>query len=197
MLGGMFGAIGKIAYKTKGNLWRALSIDASTHGINTVDYAHHEVHAGRGYRAGFAFNLANGNTASFACTTPAVGGREMHLTIELHMTSNGTFTWYEDCTSYSGGTVITPMQHNRNSSNTSDLTDVQRGATGSSPITRTGGTGILSVDFAVARDVNPSRKNGNEFIVKSGSKNVMEYVNGVNANFVQLILEWYEHTPRD
>jgi len=24
---------------------------------------------------------------------------------------------------------------------------------------------------------------------------VIEYVNGTSSNFVQLILEWYEHTP--
>jgi len=175
--------------------WTKMRADGGTSAITTIPYPHHEVHQGRFYRAGFAYNLANGNTASLAFTPPASGGREIHLSMELHMTAAGTFTWYEDCTSYADGTVITPMNHHRNSLNASDATAFQRGMTGATPITRTGGTAILSINFAVSRDVNPSRSNGEEFICKYGSKNVMEFVNSTSANFVQLILEWYEHTP--
>ena len=177
------------------SVWTRMGADGTTSALQTIDYAHHEVHQGRFYRAEFAYNLANGNTASLAFTPPASGGREMHMSIELHMTAAGTFTWYEDCTSYAGGTSITPMNHHRNSLNASDATAFQSGMTGVTPITRVGGTAILSVNFSVARDVNPSRSNGEEFICKYGSKNVMEFVNSTSANFVQLILEWYEHAP--
>jgi hypothetical protein len=182
-------------YNSALSSWEMMKADGVTSAITTISYPHHEVHQGRFYRSGFAFTLANGNTGSYAFTTPAAGGRELHCSIELHMTAGGTFTVYEDVTSYSGGAAITPLNHNRNSANTSDATDVMRGYTGASPISRTGGTTILNTVFSVARDVNPTRNSGEEFIWKSGSKYVIEYLNSTASNFVQLILEWYEHTP--
>lgn len=196
MLGGIFGAVGDISYKSKGSFWRAIGLDLITRALLFISYPHHEVHAGRFYRAGFAFSLANGEEAALAFNSPAVGGREMHMSIELHMTASGTFTWLEDLTSFSGGATLVPKNHNRNSSNTSDATGMVVGATGSNPVTLTGGNAIISTTFSVARDVNPSRAAGEEFIIKSGSKNAFRYVNGTSANFVHLILEWYEHTPK-
>jgi hypothetical protein len=169
-------------------------IDPYTFAIETIDYAHHEVHDGDYFRSGMNFTLSNGHVATFGFTTPNTT-KWAHLTFDLDTTADGTFALLEDVTSFAGGAAVTPLNHNRNSLAASTVTCL-RGMTGADLITPTGGTTILSATLATGKGAVETRSSGAEFIMKQNSKYLFRYTNGTSANVIQLKLEWYESTAK-
>lgn len=188
---------GKIWFYNQGDdTWylTAPTFDAATHAQTTIDYAHHEVHSGSFYRTGMNYILANGDVATFGLTTPDTT-KWLHMAWELSATADGTFALLEDVTSFSGGAAVTPINHNRNSLNTSGATCI-RGMTGVNLITPTGGTGILSATLATGKGNIMERGVAEEFILKQDSNYLFRYTNGTSANTILLALSWYEHTNK-
>jgi hypothetical protein len=165
--------------------------DASTESLINIDHIHHEVHEGNFYRSGFSYVLGNGEVATLAFTTPD-STTWAHMTWSLTTTADGTFTVLEDLESYSGGASVTPLNQNRNSGNTSDMT-LERGMTGDNLITPTGGTTILNAVLPTARGSTVARDTGEEFILKQNSIYLFRYTNGTTENGVRFVMTWYEH----
>jgi hypothetical protein len=172
-----------------------IRMDASTHSIQVIDYVHHEVHAGNVYRAGMNYTLANGDVATICVTTPDTT-KWSHVVWTLTATADGTFAVLEDVTSYTGGAAVTPLNHNRNSTNTS-VNVCKRGMTGVSPITLTGGTTILSASLSTGKGDVVESSHESEFILKQNSIYAFRYTNGTSANIIRFVLEWYEHTSKN
>ena len=175
----------------RSQLYNGSTIEETTWAQKVVDYAHHEVHDGNFYRAGMNFTLSNGQVATLGFTTSDTT-RWCHVTWELTASADGTFTVLEDVTSFAGGAAVTPLNHNRNSVNTS-LATVTRGMTGADLITPTGGTTILNAVLSTGKGNTETRGVNEEFILKQGSNYLFRYTNGTSANIIQLVLEWYEH----
>ncbi len=180
--------------KTSDTTFQVPRIDTSTHSLQIIDYPHHEVHAGKFYRSGMNYTLANGEVATFSITTPNTT-EWCHITWELTATADGTFTLLEDVTSFAGGAAVTPINHNRNSLTASTMTCL-RGMTGANLITPTGGTTILNAVLGTGKGSSTQRGVGEEFILKQNSKYLFRYTNGTSANIIQLACEWYEHTNK-
>jgi hypothetical protein len=138
------------------------------------------------------YELANGEVATFSLTTPDTAVW-CHMTWSLTTSADGTFTVLEDVTSLSGGASVNPLNHNRNSPNTSDMT-CKRGMTDDNLITPTGGTTILNASLPTARGSVVDRRNVGEFILKQDSIYLFRYTNGTTTQTIQLVMEWYEHT---
>lgn len=192
--------MGKWDNRIKGRIsndpeYQDVRLDASTHTLQVIDYAHHEVHAGSAYRAGMNYTLANANVATFCLTTPDTT-KWSHVIWTLTATADGTFAVLEDVTSYTGGAAVTPLNHNRNSTNTSGNV-CKSGMTGVSPITLTGGTTILSASLATGKGDVIESSHENEFILKQNSIYAFRYTNGTSANTIRFVLEWYEHQDRN
>ena len=181
--------------RTGDDTYQPIVSDSTTHVLTTITYPHHEAHAGRFYRTGMNYTLANGNVATFGLITPN-SSRWIHTVWELTATADGTFEIIEDVTSFSGGAATTPLNHNRNSSNTS-ITTCTKGMTGVDPITPTGGTTIVSKTLSTGKGVITDRGSGEEFILKQNSKYLFRYTNGTSANVIKLTFEWYEHGNRE
>jgi hypothetical protein len=114
------------------------------------------------------------------------------LTWNLATSADGTFTVLEDVESYTGGASVTPLNHNRNSDNTSDMT-CEKGMTGDNLITPTGGSTILNASLPTARGSVVSKGTGEEFMLKQDSIYLFRYTNGTTAQTIQFVMEWYEH----
>ena len=173
---------------------RPLRVDSSTHSIQIIDYAHHEVHSGSSYRTGMNYTLANGDIAILCLTTPDTT-KWSHMTWTLTATADGTFAVLEDVTSYTGGAAVVPLNHNRNSLNASGNV-CKRGMTGVSLPTLTGGTQILGASLSTGKGDIVEASHAAEFILKQDSIYAFKYTNGTSANTIRLVLEWYEHTDR-
>ena len=178
-----------------GDTFGDVRMDAATHVLTTISYAHHETHSGNFYRTAMNFTLGNGNVCALSFITPN-STKWCHMTWELSDTADGTFDLLEDVTSFAGGVATVPVNKNRNSRSASGAV-CTRGMTGADPITPTGGTAILDIALATGKGNTASRTDNAEYILKQNSKYLFRYTNGANANVVHLILHWYEHTDKD
>jgi len=98
-------------------------IDSSTQSLNNVAYEHHEIHQGSHYYIEGFTTIQSGASVLIGLTTPNTS-KWSHFTWGI--SSNGVLTsmLYEDA-GISGGVAVTPLNNNRNSSNTSDITIAQ------------------------------------------------------------------------
>lgn len=175
--------------------YREVRLDASTHAMLHMTYQHHEVHDGNSYWSGYVKTLANANVMDLAWTTPATP--QIHFTLKVTATADATFSLYEGLTSYSGGTALSLRNRYRDSSNTSAITTPVYGATGASVVTLNGGTIIWPEPIDAGKGIHFERSSGEEIILAASTKYAMHILNGANSNTVSLLMEWYEHTPKD
>ena len=123
-------------YAWNGNRDRELSMDASTWAINTIDYAHHEVHGGSAYWVANNATLGNGELNTISLTTPDTT-KWAHLLLQIDSGAVGVFDVLEDVTSLASGAASTPLNFNRNSAKTSVLTAKVGDTPGADPIVPT------------------------------------------------------------
>lgn len=188
--------VGQVSGKSKAwNNYRHIRMDASTETLQSIDYVHHEVHSGSFFQAGMNYTLANGDVATFVIETPT-DGKQMHISWALNAIADGTTAILEDVTSHDGVTNPTPLNHNRNSSNTSSAT-IYKGMTDANLITPVGGTQIIGGYQDIGKGGTISRGIEEEFILKENSKYLFRYTNGVTANHIIWRFYWYEHTPKN
>ena len=178
-------------YGYNGTNWQTIKIDSSTRAINTIDYAHHEVHGGSSYWAAVNATLGNGEIATIGFTTPDTT-KWAHLLLQIDVNASCLFEVLEDVTSFSGGAAFTVRNFNRNSANASGMT-VITGYTGSNLITPTGGTTIWSENLGT-KGVSTSRSNASELVMKQNSNYLFRVTNGATSNPMTILLTWYEHT---
>lgn len=166
-------------------------IDASTLGLQVIEYEHHEIHSGSFYRAGFQKDVANGGTAILAITTPDTG-KWLHFRPAVDCELEATIKIYENPTSVTGGTAVTPRNANRNSANTSGATVV------SDPtVNLTGAVTLGNVILGSGRSTGGNSEAGYEWILKQNETYVVHVTNNTtNPNQINIRCQWYEHTDR-
>ena len=172
---------------------RSPTYDTTTHATNIIEYEHHEVHSGSFFRIHINKDVANGGTFNVCFTTPNTT-KWLHLTFGIESELECQTEVYEDITSFTGGTGITPLNANRNSLTASGVTDMAYDAT------PTAGSPVL-LDMRVigsGKNQGGGTRSSNEWILKQGK---IYYVNITNqatgaTNEVNIDLEWYEHTNK-
>jgi hypothetical protein len=172
---------------------RELRADLSTHTLQTIDYTHHEIHAGSHFYYTDKNEIASAGTQLWVISTTAMDGDEAHMLFAFDGSAITQFDIYED-TTRTGTTDVATFNSNRNSTSTADLivykgasTD---GADGTLVWTYKGGAAS-----AQSKAGATSRSDG-EKILKDAAKYLIRYTSGTNNNLTNLILNWYEHTPK-
>jgi len=165
--------------------------DSLTNAVNTVDYAHHEIHGGSHFTISDYETLGDGATADFVIVTPDTT-KQAHLLIEAGGSGLVKIDEYEGVTEDGDGTTITPKNNNRNSSNTSTIV-VRKGATVTGLGTRLGGA-----QAGAGGNVNQQRPGSggreSEFVLKQNTKYLFRITSGAASNNISYSLDWYEHT---
>lgn len=163
--------------------------DLATHATNTVEYEHHEIHAGSHFFITNFTELGNGATIDFAIETPDTT-KFTHMTFEVEGNQELLIQIYEDSDFDADGSAVTPVNNNRNSSNTSTLT-VQ-----SDPTVNSAGTLIEAQQKGANRTVGIIGRN-KEIVLKRNTKYLFRITNQTtNDNVVSYNAEWYEHTNK-
>ena len=170
---------------------RIARLDASTNSIQTVNYRHHEIHSGSHYFAsGFDTGLGNGDTVEFVFTTP-------NTTTWIHMLFNFTFALggnmivYEGASGITGGTTLTPVNNNRNSTNTSASTVVKDPTSITSD-----GTPIAAYQAGANKSSGFAAQN-EEIVLKQNEIYLFRFTSTATGNSLSYTGEWYEHTDKD
>jgi len=168
-----------------------LGVDSSTHTIETIDYAHHEIHSGSHYYMEGFVDLDNEDELNIQLITPA-GPKQSHFLWSI--ASNGILETYlyEDPTSgMTGGSVVSVLNNDRNSTKQSGMV-ITNGVADPSSV----GTLISSSSWG-SRNISGSDRRENEIILKEDSIYLRKFISGANNNLVSFRADWYEHSPKD
>jgi len=171
---------------------RTVRVDPSTNSLQTIIDEHHELHAGNFYRAGFQKDIPNSGTSILAITTPNTT-KELHFRPAVDMQGEASVMLYENPTSITGGTALTPRNGNRNSASTSVATVVT-----DPTADLTGAITLGNQVLGSGKSTGGSSGSTYEWILKKNTIYVLIVTNQTtSANEVNIRCSWYEHTPKD
>lgn len=168
-------------------------IDASTEVLTGIDYTHHEIHDGNYYRAGFQKDIPNGGTAIFAITTPDTT-KWLHFRPAVDVELEARVQLYENPTSVTGGTAVTPRNANRNSINTSGASVVT-----DPTIDTTGAIVLGNLVEGSGKSSGGDASAQYEWILKQNTTYVLRVTNLATgaSNQCNIRCMWYEHTDKN
>ena len=171
-----------------------IRIDASTNSIQTIEYEHHEIHAGSSF---VCSDLRNVSTTTFKwqVTTPA-GTKYAHMVFDLDCTGE-MLVLVTEGSNKTDGTALVAINRNRVGTPTAATVIVTHtptaGDTDGTTILinhRSGATGVGSKTIA-----SGGMRGGNEFVLKPSTKYVISVTTYADV-WVSLDIDWYEHTDK-
>lgn len=171
-----------------------VGMDGSTNSLQVVTYEHHEIHEGNHYEVRINKDVPNGGTYNLAFTTPNTT-KWIHMIFGVDVELQADIILYENITSFTGGTAVTPINNNRNSVNTSGITDMEfdTTATVGSPTT------LAHLVLGSGRVVGGMARGAEEFVLKQNTTYYLLITNQATgaANETNITLNWYEHTDKN
>jgi hypothetical protein len=176
---------------------RLATIDKVSHAINTIDYAHHEIHSGGAYRGGFAGNITTEATKDVSILTPS-NGKQCHMLIAVE-TSNACDAWFYELTEItSNGTSITPRNANRT---IPDESSVQAFFTDGTIVTTNaiilGHRHIGALGKKASDAIGGGGAVRAEWVLKENTWYTFRVTDtSQTTQAVFMSMDWYEHTPK-
>lgn len=176
-------------------------IDAATSTLQTIDYVHHERHAGSNYIK----TVDDTGTSLILAFKVEDQSKEPHMVMSWKTEETATITWYEGATWTGGtGTTIVPVNSDCNSANTSILQSDSTGSFVSNGIVKdptglnTGSATVLYEESVWATNQTPASAGEgirDEHILEPGETYVVELTSGNGGQWIKL--DWYEHTRKN
>jgi len=173
-----------------------INIDKSTRAQTTIDYSHHEIHAGSSfYFMNVVSGVASGTIMNMLLTTPNTA-KWAHFLPRVSTNKKIHAYFYENPTVTStAGTQMTTINRNRNSTNSASV-----GIWGGASATSQGATLLLQRTFGATGvaggDVGGAARAVNEIILKQGEDYLFRLeVLDADAS-ITAELNWYEHTDK-
>lgn len=166
-------------------------IDNSTHSLQTIEYEHHEIHAGSHYNYCdyTAAGLVSGAITNIVIQTSNTD-ELVHLALEAYSATGATIELYEGATGISGGTTITPRNNNRSSTNTSNTTIILN------PTITTDGTRAAGFLAGAGRNAGFADRD-KENILARNTIYLARITSTAAQNRISWCMEWYEHTDKN
>jgi hypothetical protein len=168
-------------------------IDASTETLQTIDYAHHEIHSGSSFTASYQIEAANAANMDILMVTPDTT-KEIHFIYEIDVEGEAQLYIYEAPTATAAANPI--VAYNRNRIGTPD--DATFVLTHTPTIITTGSTIIRSHHMGAGKSLGGGSRSLHEFVLKRNTKYLFRITNlTVSANWFNTTLNWYEHTKKN
>jgi len=170
-------------------------IDSSTNDIVTIEHEHNEIHEGDHYYIQGYIEINNGDTYYVKMTTPNTT-TWLHFIFDINSTGICSTTLDEDATGgMTGGSVITPINNDRNSSNTSANIIVSGVTSCTGYTTRVENDKWGSSGFKETIGGGSSRSD--ELILKQNTVYCRGFISGADNNIIQFKASWYEHQNKN
>lgn len=169
--------------------------DGITKALSVVDYSHHEIHSGSGYYVEGHTALSDTEELNVKFVTPN-SAKQCHFVWTIEVTGETEIDLYEDAVGgMAGGTTLTVLNNNRNSTKSSSMAFV-------SGVTTSTAVGTQLHNWITGAAGNPSRNvpgNGSEradeIILKTNATYLGRIVSNSTGNNVAFRASWYEHAP--
>lgn len=164
--------------------------DVFTGSFTTVSYDHYEIHSGSHFFNKDWVDLGNGATYDILVVTPDTT-KWTHLIFNIGTEAETNITWYKDTITSNDGTLLPVINRNGNSA-TVNGTLLYHTPT----ITNVGTPFALYKSGSGKLSGGTSRAN-NEAIFEQNTKYLLRITNATTSNnWVDWIIDWYEHTNR-
>ena len=163
--------------------------------MQTILFAHHELHEGDSYGCIGVIDLSINNILDLQLTAPNTT-EWVHLTISYDTESETIFELYENVTISTPGAVLIPINHNRNSLNASGLTIktiTNTNLTNANADTAIAGATLLATGISGAGRSGGDDSHDHEWILKQNEDYTLRFT-ATAAGYTDYHLEWYEHT---
>lgn len=173
-------------------------IDSVTQALITIDYAHHEIHGGSHFYITGHTTLGNDpgvdDILRVKLVTPDTG-KWAHFQWAISSSGILESTLHEGASGgMEGGSGVTPLNNNRNSSKASTLT-----ITNGVAVADTAGTLIDNAKWGAAgfkATIGGGASRDDEIILKQNTIYVRTFTSAAAANIVQFKASWYEHEDK-
>ena len=167
-------------------------IDASTNSLQTVSYAHHEMHEGNHYFVKKWLDVTGSGTVTYFMFITPNTTEDIHAKAKLFAEAEFTVEIYEGGTVSANGTPVTGVNNNRNSTNTASLTAY------ANPTVTTDGTLIWSSKMGSGRaSTGVSPEFGYEIIAQRNQTYLFKITkDSTGTHWFDVDFWWYEHTPQ-
>ena len=178
-------------FRSSDSTSQPLRLDKATNTIQTIDYEHHEIHAGSHFLYyDYDAEVDTGAPKYYRITTPDTT-KWAHMVFTLYSEGVGTWQLFENPTVNAAGTTATTFNNDRNSL-TAATTVVAYDATSTADGTqikvwRTG-TGTT----APSR-VGSEARSGIEIIMKQNEDYFLKFTPDSDNAKIKLQMSWYEH----
>lgn len=173
-------------------------VDASTEALQSIIYEHHEIHLGVNYEITEVANLAINNVRDIRITTPNTT-EYGHFIFGIIGENETEYYLYEGVTIVTAGTLITPINNNRNSANVSsmivDYIDNTSVSNANADTTVAGATTLKHGVLGSNRD-GGENSHDREIILKANTVYCMRLIANA-AGYINYDLSWYEHTDKN
>jgi hypothetical protein len=180
----MVGLTGDTTYQTP-------RLDATTHAIEIIDYAHHEVHAGSSFYYHDVIALGNGAIQYYLITTPNTTSWA-HFGCEVDYCDAAGITEIFEAGDRVGTTAQTVFNRDRNSLTAATVTvhkDISAGTTD--------GTKIFYKRIGAGKASGGNVGTAEERILKQNTKYLVKLTNtSTSTNNTTVVFRWYEHTNK-
>ena len=171
-----------------------ITVDTVTRALTTIDYSHHEIHAGSHYYIQGFVELASSGTFYVKLVTPNTT-KWSHFIFDIKSTGITTATLDEDASGgMTGGTVVTAINNNRNSSNLSSLVFTSGVTVATAYVTRLEDDKWGTSGFKETIGGGSSRDD--ELILKQNTIYLRCFTSQADNNIIQFKASWYEHTSK-
>lgn len=178
-----------LAYRSSDSTYQPLRIDSATNSLQTVDYAHHEVHAGSSFYYHDVIALNSGAVQNYLIITPNTT-KWAHFGYEIDGNDGAFTTEIFEGSDRTGTTQQTVLNRNRNSATAATVT-VFKGYTSGT----TDGTRIIWKRLGTGKTSGGSSGSAEERVLKQNTQYTLRVTNNAGAtNNVTVVLRWYEHT---
>ena len=177
-------------FRSSDSTYQPLRLDKATNTIQSIDYEHHEIHAGSHFYYTDSVELNSAAVQDYLITTPDTT-KWPHLVFMATGSAITTVQIYEG-TDKSGTTPQTVFNSDRNNLTAPTVT-IHKGTSGGS----TDGSLIWQKKSGAATQQSRSGMEASrsaEKILKQNTKYIIRVTSGTNANLTNLQLDWYEHT---
>lgn len=184
------------------NLRGVVRIDRSTHAIETIEYEHHEIHAGDSYHVFYAdTGVDDDERLVLSFKTPNTS-TWIHMVFDVESKGEAEFKLYEDMTITDNTGISIPVYNrNRNSGNTSGVLDTGQNPDLANHVTLNAemgsgsayGTVLEHVAFGDAKKAGGEERGISEWILKPDTIYALSFVARAATNIMHLHIEWYEH----
>jgi len=172
-----------------GNEWQRMRLDPESLAATVIQSVHHHIHQGEHFSVIGYDSLDATETTEFIIETPS--DKDIHMAFAYSSNKAFTFEMWEDVT-YTGGTATSPINSNRQSSNTSSLLVKKNPTT----VDTASATKLIEISIgAGGGPFNPTEiisSRENEIILKQNAIYYYKLTSNENSSVVTYYGTWYE-----